>query len=471
MDYTTSNGYVTDAGTGNRMHTQNQAIPTMVTDTDLNGLIWEMLSLIKLAGLTPIPFDPNVPGSYTQIYQAVLALVTAATKDFKASVRFTTTGNVSLGGLGTQAGGDWAAPLNPGDRVLAKDNVTGYLNGIYIANAGVWTRATDFDVSSEVSAGMVVAVEEGVTLADTQWMLTTNDPIILGTTALVFARKDASPAVVGFRNRIINGSMAIDQRNAGASQTFTAAAALAYCVDRWYGYCTGGNVTGQRVVGSGTSLFRYQFTGAASVTKIGFAQRIERANSIDLAGNTATLSVDLANSLLTTVNWTAWYANTNDTFGTLASPTRTQIATGSFTVTNSLARYSTAIAIPAGATTGIEVEFSVGAQTSGSWTIGEAQLEPGATATTMERRLPSVEKSACERFFQKVVMPIQGSYPDGGTSGFAVWSFKTEMRVAPTITYVGTTGAGGTPQVDGTFVTAVSSYTIIGAGTTANAEL
>ena len=51
----------------------------------------------------------------------------------------------------------------------------------------------------------------------------------------------------GFKNRIINGGMKIDQRNAGASQTITAAAALAYTVDRWYAYCTGANVTGQRV--------------------------------------------------------------------------------------------------------------------------------------------------------------------------------------------------------------------------------
>ena len=60
-----------------------------------------------------------------------------------------------------------------------------------------------------------------------------------------------APNDFGFKNRIINGAMMIDQRNAGASQTFTAAAALAYSVDRWYGYCTGANVTGQQVAGSG----------------------------------------------------------------------------------------------------------------------------------------------------------------------------------------------------------------------------
>ena len=91
-----------------------------------------------------------------------------------------------------------------------------------------------------------------------------------------------TPNTFGFKNRIINGAMVIDQRNAAASQTFTAAGALAYSVDRWYGYCTGANVTGQQVAGSTTptnTQFRYKFTGAASVTAVGFGQRIEQKNS------------------------------------------------------------------------------------------------------------------------------------------------------------------------------------------------
>ena len=203
------------------------------------------------------------------------------------------------------------------------------------------------------------------------------------------------------RNILINGAMAIDQRNAGASQTITAGSALAYTVDRWYAYCTGANATGQRVAGTAPNAFNYRFTGASSITKIGFAQRIEASNCQHLAGKTATLSVDLANSLLTTITWTAWYANTTDTFGTLASPTRTQIATGTFTVNSTLTRYATSIAIPAGATTGIEIEFSVGAQTSGTWTIGRVQLEDTPEQTTFEYRSTQHELLLCERYFKK----------------------------------------------------------------------
>lgn len=252
-------------------------------------------------------------------------------------------------------------------------------------------------------------------------------------------------------NRIINGAMAIDQRNAGAAQTITAAAALAYTVDRWYAYCTGANVTGQRVTGSGGNLYAYRFTGAASVTAIGFGQRIEAANSADLAGTTATLSVELANTLLTTVTWTAFYATTTDTFGTLASPTRTQIATGNFTVTSTLTRYNAQISIPAAATTGIEIVFTVGAQTSGTWTIDNVQLEAGSMMSAFERRNFGTEIALCQRYYQKSyaleVVPGTNTGAGAGTSGCVDWNWgamstfgtvtiytKTTMRASPTFT-------------------------------------
>ena len=256
---------------------------------------------------------------------------------------------------------------------------------------------------------------------------------------------------MGMRNRIINGSMDIDQRNAGSSQTITAGAALAYTVDRWYAYCTGANVTAQRVDNTGTagspSLYAYQFTGAASVTGIGFGQRIEAVNCYDLAGSTATLGVSLANSLLTTVTWTAYYANTIDTFGTLASPTRTQIATGTFTVNSQLTRYNAQITVPSAATTGIEIVFSVAAQTSGTWTIDNVQFEPGSVATPFERRPVGTELSLCQRYYSKSysINTSPGSITLNGAitvspevtgnvyKSFGTIRFKTTMCVSPTV--------------------------------------
>ena len=247
---------------------------------------------------------------------------------------------------------------------------------------------------------------------------------------------------LGVRNRFLNGCFAVDQRNKGASQTITAAAALVYTVDRWYAYCTGANVTGQRVTGTNPNFYNYRFTGASSVTKIGFSQRIEALNSQDLAGNTATLSVYLANSLLTTVTWTAWYANTSDTFGTLASPTRTQISTGTFTVSSTMSRHTASISVPAAATTGIEVEFSVGAQTSGTWTISNAQLEFGANVTPFDYRPISDEIHNCMRYYEEETLNPTFYCFTAVTSGYPSRGYKTTKRATPTLTVVQTSGSG-----------------------------
>jgi len=260
-----------------------------------------------------------------------------------------------------------------------------------------------------------------------------------------------SSGLTGFRNRIINGDMRIDQRNVGASQTFTAAAALAYSVDRFYGYCTGANVTGARIAGTAPNEFAYRFTGAASVTAIGFGTRLEATNTTDLAGSTATLSVQLANSLLTSVTWTAYYASTTDAFGTLASPTRTQIATGTFTVTSTLTTYSAQISVPSAATTGIEIVFTVGAQTSGTWTIDNVQLEAGSTATDFERRPIGTEVALCKRYYDKsydlnvalgaanrngmVVISTEEFQTSVWVPSGSAFKYSCEMRTAPTIAY------------------------------------
>jgi len=268
-----------------------------------------------------------------------------------------------------------------------------------------------------------VAVGNNLTVAGTSTL--TGNVTSSGTVAMASSFK---------RNRIINGNIATDQRNAGAAQTITAAAALAYTVDRWYAYCTGANVTGQQVAGATANQYRYRFTGAASVTAIGFAQRIEAINSADLAGTTATLSVDLANSLLTTVTWTAYYANTTDTFGTLASPTVTSIATGTFTVTSTVTRYNAQISIPSAATTGLQVVLSVGAQTSGTWTIGSVQLEVGTKATPYEMQIYSDQLAQCQRYYE------YGSGVNSNSSTYSINFFKATKRTTPTI---GVSGYGG----------------------------
>ena len=78
--------------------------------------------------------------------------------------------------------------LVAGDRVLVKNQSTGSQNGIYVSHATTPFRATDFDADSEVTAGAFTFVEEGTTNADSGWVLTTNDDITVGSTAIAFAQ-------------------------------------------------------------------------------------------------------------------------------------------------------------------------------------------------------------------------------------------------------------------------------------------
>ena len=271
------------------------------------------------------------------------------------------------------------------------------------------------------------------------------------TTAQLVSEINGGP-IAGNRNRIINGGMTIAQRATYAIATATTAIPTAstgyYTVDRWYAYGVVAGATMDQVVSASSGTIRtfLQFTGGASLTAIGLGQRIEAINSYDLASRTVTLSADLANTLLTTITWTAYYANTTDVFGTIGSPTKTQIATGTFTVNSTVTRYSANINIPAAATTGIEIVFTVGAQTSGTWTIGNVQLEPGTVATPFERRSYGQELALCQRYYQ-LGSACLISWSNGANPGlFTPISFLCEMRAAPTLSFSNITSSGVASQ-------------------------
>jgi len=183
-----------------------------------------------------------------------------------------------------------------------------------------------------------------------------------------------------------------------------------------------------------------------------------------MAGSTATLSLDISNSLLTTVTWTAYYANTADTFGTLASPTRTQIATGTFTVTSTLTRYSTQISIPAAATTGIEIVFTVGAQTSGTWVIGNVQLEESSIATSFDYRSYPTELAMCLRYFELYdgANLFLTKLREATRDKRANFYYKVTKRISATVTIITSNADGGgaisgTSGIDGGFFESLST--------------
>lgn len=78
--------------------------------------------------------------------------------------------------------------LATGDRILLKNQAAAAENGIYtVAASGAPTRATDADSSGDL-VGAAVFVSEGTTNGNTLWVLTTDAPITVGTTALVWAQ-------------------------------------------------------------------------------------------------------------------------------------------------------------------------------------------------------------------------------------------------------------------------------------------
>lgn len=117
--------------------------------------------------------------------------------DVKDSVRAASTGNVDISG-GTFAGSLDGVTLADGDRVLLKDQGTGSQNGIYTYSSGTstFTRAADANSDAEVTAGMFVFVEEGNDNGDNGYVLTTDNPITLNTTALVFAQFSGAGQIV-----------------------------------------------------------------------------------------------------------------------------------------------------------------------------------------------------------------------------------------------------------------------------------
>lgn len=140
--------------------------------------------------LTGTPTAPTASFGTNTTQIATTAFVTSAVDaartglDVKASVRAATTANITLSNTQTVDG----VALAVGDRVLVKDQATATENGIYIVAGGAWTRATDFDTTTEVTAGAFTFVESGTANADSGWVVSTDGAITVGTTAIAFAQ-------------------------------------------------------------------------------------------------------------------------------------------------------------------------------------------------------------------------------------------------------------------------------------------
>lgn len=184
-------------------------------------------SIIIASGVNAFAGDQSMGGNQLTNVGAPAADTDAATKAYvdqaragllvKDPVRVATTANITLSGTQTIDG----VSLSVGNRVLAKNQTAPEENGVYVVAAGAWARSLDADTSAEVLGGLAVWVNEGTANADKRFVLTTNDPIVLNTTALVFTQDAAGATYTGGAGIVLNGS-AFDVVSADTSLTVNA---------------------------------------------------------------------------------------------------------------------------------------------------------------------------------------------------------------------------------------------------------
>jgi hypothetical protein len=290
--------------------------------------------------------------------------------------------------------------------------------------------------------------------------------------AVTFAQAANLPNTFGFKNRIINGAMVIDQRNAGAA--INPATNNAYCVDRWL---TNTNVASkysvQQNAGSVTppTGFTY-YLGATSLSaysvgssdSFALVQKIEGYNFADLdfgkaTAKTVTISFWVRSSLTGTFGgsltngaidrsypftYTVSSANTWEQKSvTIAGDT-----SGTWLTTNGIGAWlwfglgmGSTLSGTAGAWAGAEYRSATGATsvvgTNGAtFYITGVQLEKGSTATSFDYRPYGTELQLCYRYYYRNKAANTASYFGVGQAYTTVKvltysQFPVSMRTAP----------------------------------------
>jgi hypothetical protein len=165
----------------------NLATPTNANDAVNKSYADGIVQGINIHASVRVATTANLSATYNNGTAGVGATLTASAN-----------GAISIDGV----------TLSVNDRVLVKNQSTGFQNGIYyVSDAGsagtpyVLTRATDADnnPAGEVSTGDFNFVIEGTTNAGYGYTLTTTGTITIGTTALTYTAFSSAPTItVGY---------------------------------------------------------------------------------------------------------------------------------------------------------------------------------------------------------------------------------------------------------------------------------
>jgi hypothetical protein len=307
-----------------------------------------------------------------------------------------------------------------------------------------------------------------------------------------------TPNTFGFKNRVINGNMAIDQRNVGASFTVTSTGALQYTLDRW---AATSNVSSKFSVqqNSGSVTPPTGFTNYLGVVSLAattpgssdyymLRQILEGYNVSDLGFGTA-------NAKTITVSFWVRSSLTGTFGGSLNASAYSRSYVFSYTINSANTWEQKTITITGDTTgtwlttngSGIEFNFSMGvgstyqttvnawnagaylsatgatnvvATNGATWYVTGVQLETGTKATSFDFRDYGRELILCQRYYTKSYVPttalgtatvsgmVGGAMALTTVGGSATSSFPVQMRTAPTMAFWDS--AGNASKMTGT---------------------
>ena len=291
------------------------------------------------------------------------------------------------------------------------------------------------------------------------------------TTTLSVAGNEISAVnSLGFRNRIINGDMRIDQRNAGASVT---AVNGDYIIDRWRAISgAASKFTMGRSAGGvtpPTSFTNYLGLTSLSAYTVGASEIFAVRQPIE-GFNTADLGWGTANAQAVTLSF--WVRSSlTGTFGATlrnSAQDRTYPLTYTVSAANTWEFKTANIAGDTSGTwltnngIGIELQFSIGAGssvsggTANAWNAGSfqspsgcvsvvgtngatfyitgVQLEAGTVASPFERRDYGRELMMCQRYYESYYFRNTTYGMGSGTSTIMNVPIKVTKRATPTTT-------------------------------------